>query len=215
VNLQSTPRNPKGPNPALSQFSEQSFRQDALFKDDLSLTPFAQLLPTDTQVKVAQTCQPESDPSPTYDKRKDMTFKPSIDAAKPSGKPPMPKRDESDGEEKMHTARDTQSNNGFTPRTRPPVRADDLSNQIFKTARDEFKRQPVSNFTDQKYTDARKLDYSPNVSPIARQSAVRDSIADLANAMNCIPMASMIDEQSNFQPFDADNIYHQPSEIIH
>jgi hypothetical protein len=53
------------------------------------------------------------------------------------------------------------------------------------------------------------------VSPIARQSAVRDSIADLANAMNCIPVASTIDEQSNFQPFDADNIYHQPSEIIH
>lgn len=91
----------------------------------------------------------------------------------------------------MVTARDARSvgsNQGVTPRTTRRDETPASNNGMFKTAQDEFKKQG-GILSDQ--AEIRKLDYSPNVSPIMRQSMVRDSIADLANEMNNFQVASM------------------------
>lgn len=75
----------------------------------------------------------------------------------------------------------------MTPRTNTLGKDASISSkEVFKTARDDFKKQPTDFM---KFSEIRKLDYSPSVSPIAfGESMVRDSVAELHNQMNNIPL---------------------------
>ena len=185
--------------------SEHSFRQDALFKDDLTETSCADLpemkfqAAQEAEILEEQVRNPES-PKSTSDQKKDMTFNHTRELQYKNAKPPLPKREESEGEGRLYTARDHSAGHlGFTPRDRNTGRDSNVS-AVYKTAhndKNDFKKFGT-NLSDVKPAEIRKLDYSPNISPITRHSIVRDSIADLANEMNAINLHHGMEEHSSF-----------------
>lgn len=94
----------------IEMLSEHSFRQDALFKDDLTEASCAYL--PEMKFKAQEAKIPEEEvrnsesPKSTFDHRKDMTFNNPRELQYKNGKPPLPKRDESEGEGRLYTARD-------------------------------------------------------------------------------------------------------------
>lgn len=91
--------------------------------------------------KVESPENPDKSPKTSFEQKKDMTFNQTRELQYKTGKPPLPKRDDSEGEEKMHTARDRSSgsNPGITPRDRVQAR-DSNASAVFKTAQNDYKK---------------------------------------------------------------------------